>query len=107
MHYACCTSSIGPRCPHRAEPSDDRATVELATHTADIRLVIVAAIVDDEPLAVVHYNHTTGRTTLRYVVPCAIERCKNGSTIVRVYDLQNKAPRSFRLENIRNAGPAF
>jgi len=41
-----------------------------------------------------------GVVSARHFIPRSIERCANGQTIVRAFDTQRKAPRSFILDRI-------
>lgn len=84
--------------PYRPFETRDREHSWVDTAT------LVEAIVNDFPVTCM-YRDSDGVVSYRTVVPRAIERCKNGSTIVRVHDCQRKAARSFTLVNITNVLP--
>jgi predicted DNA-binding transcriptional regulator YafY len=46
------------------------------------------------------YADTHGVVSIRRVRVYAIEHCRNGVLVARVYDEQRKAPRTFRLTGI-------
>lgn len=69
---------------------------------AAITMLCVANIGGGPDLTIV-YTDTDGVTSVRHIKVNSIERCLNGNIIVRVYDHDRKAPRSFRLDNIRAA----
>lgn len=51
------------------------------------------------------YSDTDGVQSQRHATFTAIERCQNGVTVIRAYDLDRKAPRTFRLTRISDARP--
>lgn len=64
------------------------------------RSSIIAAIVHATPVSIV-YAAENGIVSARRIFPRSIERCRvNGESIVRAFDPQRDAPRSFRLDRI-------
>ena len=66
-----------------------------AQKAQDILNLVAAAALGKQLSAV--YADKDGVVSLRRFVPQSIERCQNGSAIVRVYDVQRKDTRKFRL----------
>lgn len=68
--------------------------------TTQNRSTVVASIVRGGPLSFI-YEDLDGVVSARRAEPRSIERCRvNGETIVRAFDVQRNAPRSFRLDRI-------
>lgn len=65
---------------------------------------ILACIAAEQPMTIV-YQDAQGIVSARACVPTSVERCANGNTIVRAFDLHRKAPRSFTLHRIHRAVP--
>jgi predicted DNA-binding transcriptional regulator YafY len=66
--------------------------------------VILACIAAEQSMTIV-YQDAQGIISVRACIPYSVERCANGNTIVRAYDLHRKAPRSFTLHRIQRAVP--
>lgn len=60
---------------------------------------ITAGIVGKREVTIL-YTDQDNVTSIRWVMPDAIERCANGQTVVRCFDLARKGPRKFRLARI-------
>lgn len=70
--------------------------------TQTVVSAITAGIVGKREVTIL-YTDKDGVTSIRWIMPDAIERCVNGQTVVRCFDLARKQPRSFRLARILNA----
>ena len=91
--------SFKPYRPFSAPPLQDHRG-----HIVADRQSVLDALIGDYPVTC-WYTDADGVTSYRYVVPRAIERCKNGETIVRVWDTQRRAPRSFVLSRMSTVLP--
>lgn len=67
-------------------------------HQHDI-CALTYGILTATPISLI-YTDRDGVTSHRIVVPLSIERAQNSHGIVRVYDLQRTAPRTFAIERI-------
>lgn len=67
-------------------------------------LQLVAAMAGDAPADLV-YEDCDGVVSIRTVKVLSIERCQNGQTVARCYDLHRDAPRCFRLTGVQNVNP--
>lgn len=67
-------------------------------------LHLAAAIVSRATVGIV-YRDRSGVVSLRRVQVHAIHCCQNGQTCVLVFDLDRKAPRTFRLTGILSVDP--
>lgn len=66
-----------------------------------------ASSIGGGPDLTIVYTDSDGVTSVRHIRVNSIERCLNGHTIIRVYDLDRKAPRSFRLDRIQAAATEY
>lgn len=82
-----------------------RTAIAASGQDAEDILALNAAILGGLTVQAV-YTDSDGVVSLRNFVPYAIERGKNDQTIVRCYDLNRLAPRSFRLVNLVCVTPA-
>lgn len=67
-------------------------------------LCLVASIASGAETTLV-YQDGDGVTSIRRVKVLSIERCHNGQTAVRCFDLDRDAPRCFRLTRVQHVNP--
>lgn len=67
-------------------------------------LCLIAAIVSQATETLI-YKDQDGVTSIRRVKVKSIEKCDNGRTVARCFDLDRNAPRCFRLDSVLHVNP--
>jgi predicted DNA-binding transcriptional regulator YafY len=71
-----------------------------------VTMLCIANIAGGPDLTIV-YRDGDGVTSVRHIHVNSIDRCDNGVTCVRAFDLDRNAPRSFRLDRILGAATEY